>query len=62
MPTTCLSRVVYEHHSAATKKNREWQEKLPTVVLRTEEIMYSKANSEVLLLAFLPIFSCLVVG
>lgn len=41
-----IFKVVYEHHSAATKKNREWREKLPTVVLRTEEIMYSKANSE----------------
>ncbi|KAF2287230.1 hypothetical protein GH714_039397 [Hevea brasiliensis] len=33
-------------HSSATKKNKEWQEKLPVVVLRAEEIIYSKANSE----------------
>jgi|AraCvinosormetaG_1042628.scaffolds.fasta_scaffold16553_2 hypothetical protein len=37
-----------EAHSAATRKNKEWQEKLPVVVLKAEEIMYSKANSEVL--------------
>ncbi|KAJ4870675.1 Uncharacterized protein Rs2_27000 [Raphanus sativus] len=35
-----------EAHSAATKKNKEWQEKLPVVVLKAEEIMYSKSNSE----------------
>lgn len=52
MPTICLIRAVNESHSAATKKNREWQEKLPTVVLKAEEIMYSKANSEVYLLHF----------
>ncbi|XP_054822396.1 uncharacterized protein LOC129320803 isoform X2 [Prosopis cineraria] len=46
LPTTCLIRVVNEAHSSATKKNKEWQEKLPTVVLKAEEIMYSKANSE----------------
>lgn len=39
-------RLVHENHSAATKKNKEWQEKLPVVVLKAEEIMYSKANSE----------------
>ncbi|RVW54052.1 hypothetical protein CK203_080369 [Vitis vinifera] len=39
-------RVVNEIHSSATKKNKEWQEKLPIVVLKAEEIMYSKANSE----------------
>ncbi|XP_050363636.1 uncharacterized protein LOC126782431 [Argentina anserina] len=38
--------VVNEIHSSATKKNKEWQEKLPIVVLKAEEIMYSKANSE----------------
>lgn len=43
----CLIRVVHEAHSATTKKNKEWQEKLPIVVLKAEEIMYSKANSEV---------------
>lgn len=42
-----LSRLVHDNHSAATKKNKEWQEKLPIVVLKAEEIMYSKANSEV---------------
>ncbi|XWS17819.1 hypothetical protein CRYUN_Cryun33cG0100700 [Craigia yunnanensis] len=41
-----LFRVVNEIHSSATKKNKEWQEKLPVVVLKAEEIMYSKANSE----------------
>ncbi|XP_041008651.1 uncharacterized protein LOC121252886 [Juglans microcarpa x Juglans regia] len=41
-----IFRVANESHSAATKKNREWQEKLPIVVLKAEEIMYSKANSE----------------
>ncbi|KAM0975654.1 hypothetical protein PS2_018327 [Malus domestica] len=46
-PTTCLIRVVNEVHSSVTKKNKEWQKKLPLVVLRAEEIMYSKANSVV---------------
>ncbi|OWM65933.1 uncharacterized protein LOC116200893 [Punica granatum] len=41
-----IFRVVTEAHSSATKKNREWKEKLPVVVLQAEEIMYSKANSE----------------
>ncbi|KAK1417237.1 hypothetical protein QVD17_26362 [Tagetes erecta] len=41
-----IFRVVGENHSPGTKKNREWQEKLPVVVLKSEEIMYSKANSE----------------
>lgn len=41
-------RVASEIHSPATRKNKEWQEKLPVVVLKAEEIMYSKANSEVL--------------
>ncbi|CAI0376332.1 unnamed protein product [Linum tenue] len=41
-----IFRVVSETHSAATRKNKEWQEKLPIVVLKAEEIMYSKANSE----------------
>ncbi|EEF46957.1 conserved hypothetical protein [Ricinus communis] len=41
-----IFRVVNEVHSPATKKNKEWQEKLPVVVLKAEEIMYSKANSE----------------
>ncbi|KAL0552719.1 hypothetical protein IC582_011840 [Cucumis melo] len=42
-----IFRVVHENHTPATKKNKEWQEKLPIVVFRAEEIMYSKANSEV---------------
>ncbi|KAK1394620.1 Coactivator CBP, KIX domain-containing protein [Heracleum sosnowskyi] len=41
-----IFRVVHEIHSPATKNNKEWQEKLPIVVLKAEEIMYSKANSE----------------
>ncbi|KAI4344149.1 hypothetical protein L6164_011413 [Bauhinia variegata] len=41
-----IFRVVKETHSAATKKNKEWQEKVPIVALKAEEIMYSKANSE----------------
>lgn len=45
--TICLIRVVQERHGVVTKKNREWQQKLPIVVFKAEEIMYSKANSEV---------------
>lgn len=41
-----IFRVVNEVHNSTTKKNKEWQEKLPIVVLKVEEIMYSKANSE----------------
>ncbi|KAK9060712.1 hypothetical protein SSX86_021418 [Deinandra increscens subsp. villosa] len=41
-----ILRVVNENHSPGTKNNREWQEKLAVVVLKSEEIMYSKANSE----------------
>ncbi|KAJ0816200.1 putative coactivator CBP, KIX domain superfamily [Helianthus annuus] len=41
-----IFRVVHENHGSGTKKNREWQEKLPVVVFKSEEIMYSKANSE----------------
>ncbi|XP_060208906.1 uncharacterized protein LOC132636199 [Lycium barbarum] len=41
-----IFRIVNEVHGSATKKNKEWQEKLPIVVFRAEEIMYSKANSE----------------
>lgn len=52
MLAICLIRVASEVHSSATKKNKEWQEKLPIVVLKAEEIMYSKANSEVFLLHF----------
>ena len=39
--------MVIEAHSSVTRKNREWQEKLPLVVFKAEEIMYSKANSGV---------------
>ncbi|CAO2825807.1 unnamed protein product [Amaranthus hypochondriacus] len=42
-----IFRIANEIHSPATKKKKEWQEKLPIVVLKAEEIMYSKANSEV---------------
>jgi len=48
-----MFRVVTEAHTPDTRKNREWQEKLPRVVLKAEEIMYSKANSEVLFLSLL---------
>ncbi|XP_060172066.1 uncharacterized protein LOC132603157 [Lycium barbarum] len=41
-----IFRVVRERHSVVTKKNKEWQQKLPVVVLKAEQIMYSKANSE----------------
>ncbi|PIA58866.1 hypothetical protein AQUCO_00400011v1 [Aquilegia coerulea] len=41
-----IFRVVSETHSSQTKKKKEWQEKLPVVVSKAEEIMYSKANSE----------------
>ncbi|KZV18875.1 hypothetical protein F511_31714 [Dorcoceras hygrometricum] len=41
-----IFRLVHENHCGGTKKNREWLEKLPVVVLKSEEIMYSKANSE----------------
>ena len=43
----CGFRVVNQVHCPATKKNKEWQEKLPIVVLKAEEILYSKADSEV---------------
>ncbi|XVE97420.1 hypothetical protein REPUB_Repub03eG0017800 [Reevesia pubescens] len=41
-----IFRVVNGVHSSATKKNKEWLEKLPIVVFKVEEIMYCKANSE----------------
>ena len=49
VPFCLFCRVVTEAHSSVTRKNREWQEKLPCVVLKAEEIMYSKANSEVII-------------
>ena len=47
-----MIRVINEVHSSVTKKNKEWKKKLPLVVLRAEEIMYSKANSEGFLVSF----------
>lgn len=41
-----IFRIANEIHSPSTKKKKEWQEKLPIVVLKAEEIIYSKANSE----------------
>ncbi|KAL2896156.1 CREB-binding protein [Bienertia sinuspersici] len=41
-----IFRIANEIHSPETKKKKEWQEKLPIVVLKAEEILYSKANSE----------------
>ncbi|CAH9136140.1 unnamed protein product [Cuscuta epithymum] len=41
-----IFRCVHERHSTVTKKKSEWQIKVPTVVFKAEEIMYSKANSE----------------
>ncbi|CAH9084169.1 unnamed protein product [Cuscuta epithymum] len=41
-----IFRIANESHRPETKKNKEWQEKLPIVVLKAEEIMYFKANSE----------------
>lgn len=41
-----IFRLANEVHCNGTRKNKEWQEKLPFVVLKAEEIMYSKANSE----------------
>ncbi|KAJ6331858.1 hypothetical protein OIU76_010277 [Salix suchowensis] len=41
-----ILRMAYDTHSAATKGNSEWQDKLLLVVCKAEEIMYSKANSE----------------
>lgn len=41
-----IFRMANEVHNPATRSNREWLEKLPLVVLKAEEIIYSKANSE----------------
>lgn len=50
-------RLAIDSHSTATKKNSEWQDKILTVIVKAEEILYSKANSEVLfLLSILWIF------
>ncbi|KAL2545008.1 Uncharacterized protein Fot_14241 [Forsythia ovata] len=34
-----LAQLVHENHCPTTKKNKEWQEKLPVVVLKVEEII-----------------------
>lgn len=54
---------MHEIHNSSTKKNKEWQEMLPLVVLKAEEILYSKASSEVFFLllyypSLLHILSC----
>ncbi|XWS72948.1 hypothetical protein CRYUN_Cryun02cG0083300 [Craigia yunnanensis] len=41
-----ILRLAIETHSTVTKKNKEWQDKILTVIVKAEEIMYSKANSE----------------
>ncbi|XP_039027279.1 uncharacterized protein LOC120161041 [Hibiscus syriacus] len=41
-----ILRLAMETHCTATKKNKEWQDKILTVIFKAEEIMYSKANSE----------------
>ncbi|XWS70716.1 hypothetical protein CRYUN_Cryun03dG0071400 [Craigia yunnanensis] len=41
-----ILRLAIETHSTATKKNKEWQDKILTVIIKAEEILYSKANSE----------------
>ncbi|XP_057873014.2 uncharacterized protein LOC131079139 [Cryptomeria japonica] len=41
-----IFRIADEIHTPTTRRNKEWQKKLPLVVLRAEEILYSKANSE----------------
>ncbi|XVF34630.1 hypothetical protein REPUB_Repub18cG0075500 [Reevesia pubescens] len=41
-----ILRLAIGTHSTATKKNKEWQDKILTVIVKAEEIMYSKANSE----------------
>ncbi|RZB52504.1 hypothetical protein D0Y65_048820 [Glycine soja] len=49
------NRVVNDIHGFSTKKNKEYQEKLPLVVLRAVEIIYSKANSEILHVVKVPL-------
>ncbi|KAL2453474.1 Uncharacterized protein Adt_49024 [Abeliophyllum distichum] len=39
-----IFRLVHENHCPATKKNKEWQEKLPAVVLKAEEIMITTTS------------------
>ena len=56
----CSVRVVHEIHNSSTKKNKEWQEVLPVVVLKAEEILYSKASSEVFSFSLLTLLCCLI--
>ena len=53
------NRVVNDIHGFSTKKNKEYQEKLPLVVLRVEEIIFSKANFEVTFLLLRFLLTCL---
>ncbi|MBA0874867.1 hypothetical protein Goshw_023235, partial [Gossypium schwendimanii] len=39
-------RLAIQTHSSATKKNKEWRDKILIVIVKAEEIMCSKANSE----------------
>lgn len=41
-----ILRVAAEVHSSETRNNPEWQTKFPSVVMKAEQILYSKANSE----------------
>ncbi|MBA0784095.1 hypothetical protein Gotri_001716 [Gossypium trilobum] len=41
-----ILRLAIQTHSSATKKNKEWRDKILIVIVKAEEIMYSKANSE----------------
>ncbi|MBA0817042.1 hypothetical protein Gohar_001638 [Gossypium harknessii] len=41
-----ILRLAIQTHSSATKKNKEWRDKILMVIVKAEEIMYSKANSE----------------
>nr|KJB83194.1 hypothetical protein B456_013G234700 [Gossypium raimondii] len=42
-----ILRLAIQTHSSATKKNMEWRDKILIVIVKAEEIMYSKANSEI---------------
>jgi len=53
------NKVVNEIHGSSTKKNKEYQEKLHVVVLRAEEIIFSKANFEVTFLLLRFLLTCL---
>ncbi|XP_040965370.1 uncharacterized protein [Gossypium hirsutum] len=41
-----ILRLAIQTHSSATKKNKEWRDKILIVIVKAEEMMYSKANSE----------------